>query len=107
MNNTPDPNSKTYARRVEVLRVLHSIPQMAELVAPCAIGAADKVQIPSVDGVMTFYGGSINPWTGEVVDVESPIFSEETGKKVVIGRLSQMGEVDGACDVIQWQLSLL
>ena len=62
--------------------------------APCAVSASANVTFPQVNGVNTFIGGKLKNWEGEVVDVESPVFSEETGKKIVIGQLSQMGEKD-------------
>jgi glyceraldehyde-3-phosphate dehydrogenase (NADP+) len=67
---------------------------MAELLAPCAVAPSSVIPVPNVNGVSTFMGGATTAWTGEVVDVESPIFSEETGKKVIIGQLAQMGEAD-------------
>ena len=33
----------------------------------------------------------MHPWTGEVVDVTSPIIDSKTGKRAVIGNLAQMG----------------
>ena len=62
---------------------------MAELLAPCAVAPSSVIPVPNVNGVSTFMGGATTAWTGEVVDVESPIFSEETGKKVIIGQLAQ------------------
>ena len=51
-----------------------------------------QIKCPKVDGKMTFIGGKVMPWMGEIVEVTSPIVDASTGRKAVIGELAQMGE---------------
>eukprot|EP00614_Pseudopedinella_elastica_P009790 CAMPEP_0172610048 /NCGR_PEP_ID=MMETSP1068-20121228/29921_1 /TAXON_ID=35684 /ORGANISM="Pseudopedinella elastica, Strain CCMP716" /LENGTH=548 /DNA_ID=CAMNT_0013413681 /DNA_START=121 /DNA_END=1767 /DNA_ORIENTATION=+ len=53
---------------------------------------AGPIKCPSVDGAITFIGGVIEPFAGEIIDVKAPIVDEETGKQVIIGRMAQMTE---------------
>jgi len=49
---------------------------------------------PDVDGAFKFVGGERLPWSGDVLDVTSPIVDQSTGQRTVIGRVAQFGEAD-------------
>jgi glyceraldehyde-3-phosphate dehydrogenase (NADP+) len=59
---------------------------------PPASVAADSewyAKKPMVDGVFKFIGGERLPFSGEVIDVTSPIFDASTGARAVIGHVAQ------------------
>ncbi len=47
---------------------------------------------PYIDGAKFLVDGKIEEFTGSIEDVTSPILDSSTGKRIVIGRMAQMGE---------------
>lgn len=54
---------------------------------------------PMVDGVFKFIGGEKLPFSGDAIDVTSPIVDATTGKRAVVGRLAQFSEADSVAAV--------
>ena len=51
-------------------------------------------QKPYIDGSKIFHGGVIYDYDGKSEDVTSPILSEQSGQRTVIGRLAQLSSKD-------------
>jgi len=47
---------------------------------------------PFVDGGVSFIGGKISAYAGDVVPVTSPVIDSATGQRAVIGQMAQMGD---------------
>lgn len=56
--------------------------------------SAEYANKPFVDGKKILYGGVIHAWTGDVVEVTSPIVDRSTNNRTVIGELAQMHPED-------------
>ena len=63
---------------------------------PASVDASDSMwdSRPFVDGRKTCIGGVVEAWSGPSEEVTSPVFDARTGKRLVIGQLATMGEVD-------------
>lgn len=49
---------------------------------------------PFVDGAITFMNGKVEEWTREVDQVTSPMLNQDTGERIVIGKIPRMKETD-------------
>jgi len=73
------------------LFVLAALITSSSAVHECGAPLASTRPRPSVDGGKTiFLNGQMQQWTGDVVDVTSPIYDPETNQKAVLGRLAAM-----------------
>jgi glyceraldehyde-3-phosphate dehydrogenase (NADP+) len=75
----------------------YSCPSMA----PASVGPDSEwyAKKPMVDGVFKFIGGERLPFSGESIDVTSPIVDAATGKRAVIGRVAQFSEEESVSAV--------
>lgn len=63
---------------------------------PASVGADSEwyAKKPMIDGVFKFIGGERLPFSGEVIDVTSPIFDAATGERALLGKVAQFSEED-------------
>jgi hypothetical protein len=54
---------------------------------------------PSIDGSFTFIGGQQVPFQGDLTVVHSPVYDIETGERLKIGTLPNMGDKDAIAAV--------
>ncbi|KAG8464508.1 hypothetical protein KFE25_009876 [Diacronema lutheri] len=67
--------------------------------ASVAVDSEWYAKKPMVDGVFRFVGGERLPFSGEVIDVTSPIFDAATGERAVVGKVAQFSEEDSIAAV--------
>lgn len=69
---------------------------------PPASVAADSewyAKRPTIDGVFKFIGGERLPFSGDAIDVTSPIHDAATGERAVLGKVAQFSEEDSVAAV--------